>query len=84
MKYTVVWELGAQDELIEIWLRASDRSAVSNSSDWIDRALRIDPESKGHPLGEHRILVDPPLAASFRVYPDDRMVTVFQVRQVTR
>jgi mRNA-degrading endonuclease RelE of RelBE toxin-antitoxin system len=83
MKYTVVWLPSAENELARMWLQGSDRRAISAASDQIDRALRINPEMKGRQLGDRRLLRVPPVAVLFRVYPDDRMVKVIQVRLVS-
>jgi hypothetical protein len=47
MRYTVVWEEPALDELAVIWLQATDRSAVSAAADQVDRILCTDPATKG-------------------------------------
>ena len=82
MKYTVVWLPSAQDELARIWLGSSDRQAVTAASNHADRTLRTDPEAKGSSLPGRHLLWIPPLALTFEVSPDDRMVKVVQVRLV--
>jgi len=80
MKYPVFWKLFAETQLADIWIRASDKQAVTNASDEIDRRLRRDPNQIGtaNPLG-WRIIAQPPLA-TFEVSDDDRLVTVLSIR----
>lgn len=40
MRYTVNWRSKAQDELARIWLRASNRRAVTDAANRIDRLLK--------------------------------------------
>jgi plasmid stabilization system protein ParE len=80
MKFTVVWQPSAQDELAELWYSAADRSAVTRAAAEIDRVLAINPSEAGESRGEDlRILIVPPLAANFRVYESDRQVRVGRV-----
>ena len=82
MIYTVAWTRTAQNTLADIWNRASDRQAVTDAADEIDRELRIDADRKGRPFqGQRRLLHVPPLAVVFVVNPGDCMVTVLQVRR---
>jgi hypothetical protein len=47
MRYTVVWQDPALDELTEIWLQCTNQAAVSAAANQADRILRHDPASKG-------------------------------------
>ena len=51
-RYTVVWVRSAEDELVELWIGASDRSGVAAATREIDRQLTTDPGSKGESLKE--------------------------------
>jgi hypothetical protein len=82
MRYTVTWTPPAQDELATVWLNAPDRRAVTAASHRIDKALRNDPDTQGEEYFGDRILEDEPLAVTFAVYPDDRLVEVPQVRHL--
>jgi hypothetical protein len=62
MRYTVVWDSAAQDELARIWLKASDPQAVADASDYIDKRLRSFAERIGDAYGDDRRLVIEPLA----------------------
>ena len=82
MKYTVAWMPSAQDELTKIWLAASDRQAVADAADAIDQELATDADQKGTPYGTRRLFDIHPLVVSFKVSPDDRLVTVELVVRV--
>jgi len=81
MIYTVVWLPAAEQELAEIWLRASDRRAVTQASDRIERTLRRDAHLKGQPIGNGRVYVDDPLRVRFTVSPNDCLVTITWVEE---
>ncbi|MFL5244649.1 MAG: hypothetical protein ACJ8FY_21315 [Gemmataceae bacterium] len=81
MKYTVTWIKLAESQLARIWTRATDRQAVADASDRIERELASDAHRKGVPLGAFRTFTDDPLAVLFYVDPSDCMVRVVQVRQ---
>lgn len=51
-RYTVVWVEGAERELANLWLDATDRRAVTDAADEIDRALARDATTKGLDLRE--------------------------------
>jgi hypothetical protein len=81
MRYTVIWEKPAENQLSRIWMRATDKQAVTDASNRIDRELLIDAHRKGRPLGVFRTYTDDPLAVLFHVDPGDCMVRVVQVRR---
>ena len=82
MRYTVTWLRIAEDELTNLWIQASDRQAVTDASNRMERALRRDADQKGYADNGQRILIDPPLAFTFTVSPDDRLVTIVWVERV--
>ena len=45
MKYRVIWDEIAEQELANIWLGAHDRDSVTRAAEWLDRCLA------GSPLG---------------------------------
>jgi hypothetical protein len=51
MRYTVLWLPSAEAALTNLWLRASDQQAIADAANRLDRALAIDPDAKGHRLG---------------------------------
>jgi hypothetical protein len=82
MKFTVTWLPGAEAKLTVIWNQATDKQAVADAADQIDRILHRDAERKGKPLGKFRKLTVAPLSVLFIVSPDDRMVIVVDVKRV--
>ncbi len=81
MRYTVTWKESALDELAMLWMSATDRAAVSNASNEIDRLLLNNPHTRGESREEQdRILSVSPLTIDFRVLPDDLLVQVLSVR----
>jgi hypothetical protein len=49
-RYTVVWVKRVEDKLIDIWLDAQDRNAITAATHEIDTQLAVDPQSKGREL----------------------------------
>lgn len=82
MIFSVAYVQSAEDELTEAWLNASDRKSVEDASNLIDRLLRVDAHRRGQPFYGDRILVVAPLAVTFSVSIDDRMVKVLQVQKI--
>jgi hypothetical protein len=80
MKYTVVTAPVADDQLAEIWLKATDRQAVADAFDRIEFSLKIDAHLQGqeHPNG-WRVITVTPLAVAFRVSEGDRLVRILSV-----
>jgi hypothetical protein len=80
MKYTVVTTPVADHQLAEIWLSAPNRQHVADAFDHIEALLKHDALVLGreHPDG-WRALVCPPLAVTFRVSEDDRLVSILSV-----
>jgi plasmid stabilization system protein ParE len=79
MKYTVVWHRTAEAKLADIWNQASDRQAVSDAANAIDRILCYSPESRGRPLHRDRVFIQKPLAVIFSVFPEKGRVEILQV-----
>jgi len=79
MRYTVTWHPDAADELTRIWLDASNRQAVADAANEIDRLLVADPDAQGEEFYGDRLLVASPLAITFTVRAHDRIVQVLQV-----
>lgn len=81
-RYTVVWVESAHDELAALWLKASDRNAVTAAAHAIDQELGEDAPGKGSALKEGlRSLYTPPLKSIFTVREEDRIVEVLRVRK---
>ena len=80
MKWTVVYRPAAADELAAIWLKATDRNAITVAANAIDLRLQEDPMTAGESRGEHsRILIELPLAVFFDVLEQDRIVSIWGV-----
>ncbi len=79
MRYTVVWDPRARQELARIWARAPDQQAVADAANAIDKRLRYSPETAGDDINGYRRLIVPPLAVLFVIRPDDCQVEVLQV-----
>lgn len=80
MKYTVVTAPVADQQLADIWLKAADRQAVADAFTRIESSLKYNAHLKGreHPDG-WRGLIETPLAVTFRVSEDDRLVRIMSV-----
>lgn len=83
IRYTVTATPKAEDDLARLWLRASDRAAISNAANVIDRILRHDAPKQGSEgaLGVRQLIVSP-LIAEFTVEENDRIVTIWSIRHV--
>jgi hypothetical protein len=80
MKYTVLWQPGAEQQLAEVWVEALDRPAATRAADAIDVRLGQDPARRGESRAAgRRILLVSPLGVLFRVEPDDRIARVLTV-----
>lgn len=78
MKWTVVWQPVALQNLADYWNLGPDRAAIAAASDRIDWLLQHDPLHVGEARdGDGRILIEPPLAVLFNVSKDDCLVSVF-------
>ena len=78
--FEVRWVDAATNELAEIWIRSSDRKAINDAANVIDRLLRSDPQDVGESRDDsERIAFVPPLVVRFQVSEDDRLVLVLDV-----
>lgn len=83
MKYTVVWKRSADDTLIELWMNATDRDAISRAVRQIETQLRVAPLDVGESREEnYRILCILPVVVAYRISQEDCLVTVVQIRTV--
>ena len=73
------WVPKAEDELILIWIAATDRNAVSRATNEIDRLLRDRALDVGEEVGTNRRLHVPPLEVIYSVSLDDCLVRVHEV-----
>ena len=80
MIYTVKWTKRAINQLIQIWLKASDRNAVTKATSHLDLVLLLDPSTVGESRpGLERVTFVTPLGIRFRVFPAERIVRVLSV-----
>ena len=83
MRYTVIMEKPAENQLVHIWYQAGDQQEVADASNRIERELVNDAHVKGSPLGPFRTYRDDPLEYLFHVDPGDCMVRIIWVRRTT-
>ncbi len=78
MKYQVIWQNIAEEELAAIWLASPDRNTVSSAAAWFDSRLSRLPLSLGESRDSsvHRIAYHPPIGIEFEVIEDDKRVIV--------
>ncbi len=80
MKWTVIYRPDAADDLATIWLNASDRQAIADAANSIDKQLGTGPLTAGESRdGTSRILCEGPLVVFFDVDEKDRTATVWAV-----
>ena len=82
MKWTVIYRPAAKRRLATLWLDAVNKQEVTDAADLIDQVLLTSPLTAGESReGNTRLLIVPPLAVLFDVYPDDRLVDVVYVQK---
>lgn len=79
MRYDVKWDDDALDKLADLWMRASDRDAIRDAANQVDRELAWSPETKGNDFYGDRLLVISPLQVSYSIDPARGRVTVLDV-----
>ena len=80
IRFTVVMHPLAEQELAELWLDASDPSAVAHAANAVERELAVDAHLKGRQVSARtREISWPPLHCLFRVRMNDRIAEVFSV-----
>ena len=79
MRFTVIWDPEALEELCRIWEEARNKKAVALAVDRIDSELRDSPETKGEAYDHDFHILEGPVEIVYRVSEDDRLVTVLQV-----
>jgi hypothetical protein len=80
MKFSITWTPSARSQLVNLWVQAADRQAITDAADRIDQELSRDPEQKGIEWPPYRVYFEEPLAVLFKVVPDDKRVWIYQVR----
>lgn len=81
--FTVIWSELADQELTEIWLRATDRQSLTLIINDFDAALKSAPQAIVAEDREGlRIATLSSLRVTFSVSEDDRIVNVLIVREI--
>jgi hypothetical protein len=80
VNFNVVWVPSTAQELADVWLKASDRNAVTQAAFRLDQRLEQDPENEGESRpGNRRVAFEPPLGITFKVDRASRTVRVLRV-----
>jgi hypothetical protein len=79
MRFPVVWNSTAEQELARVWLNAPDRRTVSLAAGKIDQLLQSNAHVGESRTGSLRILHEPPLGVLFEASLQDAIVRVVQV-----
>jgi hypothetical protein len=80
MTYTVTYKPSAERELIDLWINAPSRPAVTDAANRVDALLRTAPKDQGESRDEQtRILFERPLAVQFEIHDADCLVEVLKV-----
>jgi plasmid stabilization system protein ParE len=79
MRWTVIWERTARDDLTEVWLQSGNRGAITDAAHRAELMLRQMLDPLGEEFYGDRLLVVPPLYITFSVYDEDRIIRVLQV-----
>ena len=79
MRFTVIWDPDALEELAETWNETRNKKEVTWAVDKIDSELRNSPQTKGEPFNGDFHITEGPIEVVYRVSEDDRLVTVLQV-----
>jgi len=79
MRFTVIWDVSALNELARIWNNARDQQAVADAADLIDQILRIRADKVGQDFGTFRMHTVAPLTVVFKVIVPDQAVRVLDV-----
>jgi hypothetical protein len=85
MDWAVLWSSDADDKLAALWMDESIRADVTKSANEIDRRLRSNPNIEGESRpNSRRVLFVAPLAVTFEVLPNHRVVRVLDVWRYAR
>jgi hypothetical protein len=85
VNYTVVWRREAEAQLMTLWLRALNKTAVAGYVEQIDRILQRDPHEQGESRNENtRLAFFRPLCVRYQIDDAARTVTVVSIKWVGR
>jgi hypothetical protein len=78
--WQVIWVTSAEQRLAALSIGASDRQAVADAANDIDRELATDPVNVGESRpGDTRIFHSQPLGVTYEVLPAKNLVRVLRV-----
>ncbi len=85
MNYTAVWRREAEAQLMTLWLRALNKTAVAGYVEQIDRILQRNPHGQGESRNENtRLAFFRPLCVRYQIDDAARTVTVVSIKWVGR
>jgi hypothetical protein len=85
MNYTVVWRREAEAQLMTLWLRALNKSAIAGYVEQIDRILQRDPHEQGESRNENtRLAFFRPLCVRYQIDEPAKRVYVVSIKWVGR
>jgi hypothetical protein len=83
MKWTVLWNSDAADDLTNMWVNSPDKSALTAAANRIDAQLAKDPLNTGESRdADDRVHHEAPLGVLFTVDAKDRQVLVVRIWRV--
>jgi plasmid stabilization system protein ParE len=83
MRFVVVWEPPAEQDLTAIWLSSRFRYSINQAVDQIEAELKRNPHESGESRdGKRRIMIAWPLGVSFEIDETRREVRVISVWQI--
>jgi hypothetical protein len=85
VKHTIIWSPEAEEELASLWVAFEDRAAITAAANQLESRLQSDPASQGESRsGNARILFEPPLVVTYRVFGARHVVRILSVRIIPR
>jgi hypothetical protein len=79
MRYTVVWRKSPLNTLMAHWSSSTNRAALTEAVERIDRLLGDDPDRHGEEYYGDRIVVVASIAVTFKIIEEDRIVEVIDL-----
>ncbi len=76
MTYTVVWVSAAEQELAELWISTARRRELTEAAREIDQRLHVAPAEEGESRAHGRLLLIPPVGATFEIVAEHRILPV--------
>jgi hypothetical protein len=84
MTWQVRWRRSAKNDLAALWLDANTRSSVTAAANQIDNQLARNPLNVGESReNDRRILIESPLAVTYKVNPSEMKVLETRVWRIS-